>query len=289
LKHVTSASGPKTEFSGLEYLNQVAESPEEFKDKAIVANLDGRVENIRDAPQGGKYVTLGGEDHYISPDRFINVQKGQTLEAGDAMTDGLVDPEDVMTHKGLGAARAYWAEAMAKISKASGAGADRRLFETLARATVDHVDLDDPIEDGFLPDDRVRYSQYVLRRTPPKDVAEMPTSKAIGKYLEAPVLHHTVGTKLSASMAADLTDKGFDNVRVSPTAPGFRPSFVRLTQVAATDDDWLASLGGSYLGNQLRDGIGRAQDTNILSNHHPIPRLSVGVGYADDLETTGKF
>lgn len=289
MKHVTSASGPKTEFSGLEYLNQVAESPEEFKDRAVVSKHDGKVDNIREAPQGGQYVTVNGEDHYVAPDRFINVQKGQTLEAGDALTDGLMDPEDVMTYKGLGAARSYWADTMAKISKASGADADRRVFETIARAAVDHVDLDDPIEEGFLPDDRVRYSQYVLRRTPPKNVVELPASKAVGQYLEAPALHHTVGTRVTASMADDLAKKGFPKLQVSPNEPGFRPSLVRLTQVASTDDDWLASLGGSYLGNQLREGITRAQDTNIEKSWHPVPRLAVGEGYADKLEETGQF
>jgi hypothetical protein len=289
MKHVTSASGPKTEFAGLDYLNQVAESPEEFKDRAVVAKTEGRVDNVREAPQGGQYVTINGEDHYVAPDRFINVKKGQMLEAGDPLTDGLQDPEDVMKYKGLGAARAYWAETMAKISKASGAGADRRVFETLARSAVDHVDLDDPIEEGFLPDDRVRYSQFVLRRTPPRNVVELPASKAVGQYLEAPALHHTIGTRVTASMAEDLANKGFPKLQVSPTEPGFRPTMVRLTQVASTDDDWLASLGGSYLGNQLREGITRAQDTNVESNHHPVPRLAVGTGYADKLEETGKF
>jgi DNA-directed RNA polymerase subunit beta' len=289
MKHVTSASGPKTEFSGLDYLNQVAESPEEFKDRAVVAKTDGRVDNIREAPQGGQYVTINGEDHYVAPDRFINVKKGQTLEAGDPLTDGLQDPEDVMKYKGLGAARSYWAETMAKISKASGAGADRRVFETLARSAVDHVDLDDPIEEGFLPDDRVRYSQFVLRRTPPRNVVELPAGKAVGQYLEAPALHHTVGTRVTASMAEDLAKKGFPKLQVSPTEPGFRPTMVRLTQVASTDDDWLASLGGSYLGNQLREGITRAQDTNIEKSWHPVPRLAVGEGYADKLEETGQF
>ncbi len=288
-KHVTSASGPKQEFSGLDYLIQFTESPEEFKDKGIVASVDGVVSSIDQAPQGGSYIVIGDKKHYVPIDRTVAVKPGDTVEAGDNMSDGLVDPEDVMKYKGLGEARSYWASKMAQISKASGAGMDRRLFETLARANVDHIDLDDPEEEGFLPDDRVRYSEYVQRRNIPDKLQKLRATAAVGKYLEAPALHHTIGTRITPSIAEHLDKKGFGDVYVSEKEPGFRPVFVRLQQVASTDDDWLASLGGSYLGKNLQEGIMRAQDTNIEENNHPVPRMAVGVGYGDKLEETGKF
>lgn len=288
-KHVTSASGPKQEFSGLDYLIQFTESPEEFKDKGIVASSDGRIESIEPAPQGGTYIIVDGKKHYVPINREVSVKVGDQVEAGDNMSDGLVDPEDVMRYKGLGEARAYWASKMAQIAKASGAGMDRRLFETLARANVDHVELDDPDEDGFLPDDRVRYSEYVQRRTIPEKTQKTRATAAVGKYLEAPALHHTIGTRITPSIADHLEKKGFGDVFVSDREPGFRPVFVRLQQVASTDDDWLASLGGSYLGKNLQEGVLRAQDTNIEENIHPVPRMAVGVGYGEKLEETGKF
>jgi hypothetical protein len=33
----------------------------------------------------------------------------------------------------------------------------------------------------------------------------------------------------------------------------------------------------------------RAQDTNVLDNAHPVPRLAYGVGYGDRTEETGRF
>jgi hypothetical protein len=191
-------------------------------------------------------------------------------------------------HKGLGAGRRYWSDKMHDIAKASGAGMDRRQFETLARANVDHVELDDPVEEGFLPDDRVRYSRYVALRQPGK-VRSVSLRDAVGKYLETPALHHTVGTRVTKRVVDELQRGGIDQLNISDSEPGFRPVFIRLQQVAATDDDWLASLGGSYLGNQLQEGFMRAQDTNVEENYHPVPRLAVGVGYGDKMETTGKF
>lgn len=288
-KHVTSGKGKVKEFSGLDYINQFVESPEEFKDGATVARVAGTVERVEEAPQGGSYVIVGGERHYVPIDREITAAVGESLEAGDSLTDGLVDVEDILNYKGLGEARRYWAERLSSLAKASSAGMDRRLFEVLARANVDHVQLDDPVEEGFLPDDVVRYSSYLHRRQISGTPKSMLTKDAVGKYLEQPVLHHTAGTKITPKMAESIASKGYKEVFATDDEPSFRPTFVRLQQVASVDDDWLAGLGGSYLGNRLQKGITRSQDTNIEENIHPVPRLAVGVGFGDKLDTTGKF
>lgn len=289
LKHQASGKGRAKEFSGLDYINQFVESPEEFKDKAAVSPIIGTVQSIRPAPQGGMLITIGDQEIYTPLDREVTVNVGDSLEAGEQMTDGLLDVEDVLNHRGLGEARNYWASRMAEMAAASNAGMDRRNFEMLARSVVDHVDLDDPEEEGFLPDDRVRYSRWVKQRSMPTTPVEIKTRDAVGKYLEQPALHYTVGTKLTPRMTEHMDSKGFSKVYASDKEPGFRPVFVRLQQVATTDDDWLASMGGSYLGAQIGQGISRAQDTNILENVHPVPRLAVGVNYGDNIETTGKF
>jgi hypothetical protein len=289
MKHVTSGKGGTKEYSGLDYLNQFMESPEEFRDRAAVAPVDGHVSDIREAPQGGSILTIGGEDIYVPLDRTIGVKVGDHLEAGEALTDGLVDPEDVLKHRGLGEARRYWAERVGEMATATNAGMDARQFEMLARGVVDHVELDDPVEDGFLPDDKVRYSRWMHRRPIPASAKQAGIKDAVGRYLEQPASHYTVGTRITPKMAQKLSDGGWKEVFVSDEEPGFSPTFVRLQQVAATDDDWLASLGGSYLGANLQQGVTRAQDTNILENIHPTPRLAVGINYAEKLEETGKF
>jgi len=289
MKHVTSGKGKAREYSGLDFINQFVESPEEFKEKAAVSPVNGHVDAIRPAPQGGNYVVVGAHEVYVPLDREVTAKVGDALEAGDQLSDGLLDVEDVLAHRGLGEARRYWSDRMGAMAAASGAAMDRRLFETLAKSVVDHVELDDPEEEGFLPDDKVRYSRWLHRRNLPATPVETKLREATGKYLEQPALHYTVGTKLTPRMLDHLDKNGIPKVYVSDKEPSFRPTFVRLQQVAATDDDWLASLGGSYLGANLGQGVMRAQDTNILENIHPVPRLAVGVGYGDKLEETGKF
>lgn len=288
-KHVTSGVSAGDEYSGLDVIYQFTESPEEFKSKTVVAPVDGVIENITPAPQGGSYITVGGEEVYSPPDRGIVGKVGDSVEAGDPLTDGLMDPEDVIRYKGLGAGRRYYAEKLAEISKASGAGMDRRNFEVLARTAVDHVRLDDPLEDGYLPDDMVSFNDYVHRRKLPDDIKTAPALDSVGRFLEQPALHFTPGTRITRSVAKRLEESGFNDVASSAKPPGFEPEMMRLQAAASFGDDWLGRLGSSYLSRNLEDSKTRALDTNIESNPHPIPRMAVGVGYGDKVDTEGRF
>ena len=283
MKHVVSAAGGQQEFSGLSYIEQFTESPEEFRHRTVVSPVEGVVGGIREAPQGGNYIEINGQEVYVPLGRKMQVKPGDQVEAGDFLTDGLADPEDVLLYKGLGAARRYYADKLGEISAASGAAMDRRNFEVLARTAVDHVELDDPEEEGYLPSDLVSYNDYVHRRKLPENIAKLPLRDAKGLYLQHGALHFSVGTKLTPSTIKKLTEAGFDSVYAAPDPPAFSPRMLRLQQAASFTDDWLGRLGGSYLTRNFADSKMRALDTNILQNTHPVPRLAVGVGYGDNI------
>ena len=74
----------------------------------------------------------------------------------------------------------------------------------------------------------------------------MSASMAVGKYLERPVLHYTIGTRIRPSVVKNLQEFGLaDNVTVHDAPPPFRPQMVRGMAIAAHDLDWLASMQGS--------------------------------------------
>ena len=109
-KHTAGMTKGKKEYSGLSVIQQFTQSPEKFKDRGVVAELDGTVDDITEAPQGGSYVTVGGERHYIPVGHEVLVKPGDVLEAGDQLAEGLVDAEDIVRLKGLGEGRRYYTE-----------------------------------------------------------------------------------------------------------------------------------------------------------------------------------
>ena len=291
MKHVSGQAAGRREYSGFDWISQFTQAPEEFKDRATVSEKDGQVDLVEPAPQGGQFVTVAGHKHYVAPGFEVLVKPGQNVEAGDQIGDGLVDVADIIRLKGLGEGRRYYASRLNKLLKDSGFAGDPKNTEMLARAAIDHVTIDDNDNpQGHLPDDIVSYNSMASRYTPPEDTETDEPGKAIGKFLQAPTLHYSIGTKITPKIAEHLTRTGFKRVDFSPTEPSFRPEMVRLRVAAPEkDDDWLSAQATSYLRKQYTDHAVRGSDTDIAQNTHWAPRLAVGVGFGDNVRQTGKF
>lgn len=289
-KHTAGMSTGKKSYSGLEYIAQFTQSPEEFRDRAPVTDEDGIVESIEEAPQGGTYITVNGKKYYAGLGHEVLVSQGQTLEAGDQLAEGLVDPEDIVRTKGLGAGMLYYAKRLNKMLEDSSAGTDKRNTEVLARATMRHVKVDS--NDGigsYLPDDVVDYRALMKTYTPPETSRVLKPSDAVGKYLQKPVLHYTIGTRITPSVAKDIETNEYNEVLVDDEQPQFSPIMVRLRAASHTNPDWLASMSTSYLAKQLNESSTRGDDTNILHNTDFRPRLAVGAKFGENVRETGEF
>jgi DNA-directed RNA polymerase subunit beta' len=295
VKHTGGMAKGKKSFAGLNYISQFLSIPEDFKDRAAVSEVSGTVTKVEEAPQGGTYITVDNEKHFALPGFAPAVKVGQKVEAGDALSDGLINPADIVRLRGLGEGRKYYASRLSQILRDSGQNPDARNVEILARAALDNYLIEDPDEDSpWLPDDLVRASALARAYKPPADTADLPMERAVNKYLQVPALHYTIGTKITPSMANDLRSAGFDRVSVSAEKPWFRPEMKRLRVASHDSDDWLASLGTSYLKSQMRGSLERGDETNVAENYHFGPRLAFGAdagagAFGENIERTGKF
>jgi len=290
-KHSGGAfTGGKKVFSGFDYISQFVQVPDTFKDRASVSELGGKVERIEDAPQGGKYVTVEGEKHYVLPDLEVSVNVGDTVEPGDALSDGLINPRDVIRLRGLGEGRRYYSRRLKQMLDDSGQAAQLRNTEVIARGALDAVQIGDDGHMGYLPDSVVSYNKLEAEWVPRKDAESRLTRQSEGRYLEAPLLHYTIGTKLTSRMLDEIQEAGFDSINSHNKPPPFEPIQIRLrTNSYEVNPDWLARTGSSYLQKNLSESAQRGYDTNLKENTHPLPRLAVGVNFGDKIKETGKF
>ena len=290
-KHTAGMTQAKKTYSGLGVIQQFTQSPEKFKDEGTVATVDGKVEKIEEAPQGGMYVTIKGKKHYILPGHEVEVKEGQELEAGDQLAEGLVDPEDIVKYKGLGEGRKYWAERLGKILEDSGTPSDKRNLEVLARAAIRHVRVTN--QDGmgdYLPDDVIDYNALQDSYHPDEETTRQVRPKdAVGKYLQVPVLHYTIGTRITPKVAKFMQEHGHDKISVEDKAPSFTPEMIRLRTASHSNPDWMASMGTSYLTKQLNEAATEGDDTNVRQNADWRPRLAFGAGFGKTIDTTGEF
>lgn len=292
-KHKGGAgTGEKAQYGGFDIINQIAQSPETFPFKAAVATTSGPVTKIEDAPQGGKYVHVADTPHYVLPGFEPSVKVGETVEAGDGLSEGIIDVADILKHRGLGEARRYYVDRLREAYKDSGIAMPTKLnLETMARTTLDHVMVDDPDGVGdYLPDDTASYNRLITGYHPPADARLLALKEADGKYLQSPALHFTIGTKLTPKMLTRLEQAGFKQVHVSDKEPRFHPEMIRLrTAAAASGGDWLAKMHTSYLTSNLQRSAERGEETNVEHNVHFAPRLAFGKDFGKEIETTGEF
>ena len=280
---IVSNSGKKssgnTEFSGFDVIKNFATIPKQFKHQATVSEMDGTVDDIQQAPQGGWFVTVGGNSHYLHPDLEVTVKKGDLVEAGDQLNMGIPSPADVTRLKGIGEGRRYFAEGLTKILKDSGIKSHRRNAEVLARAMIGHLQVDELDDSGNgLPGDILNYSGWASNYKPRDGYESRNPEKAANMYLEQPALNYTIGTRVTPSVIKRLKRHGVGEVDVYPKPPGNSPVMLGVAKIPEHTGDWVSRLGSSRLKDRLSEDI-RLGSTSDIHGIHPLSGVAKGVEF----------
>jgi DNA-directed RNA polymerase subunit beta' len=272
-KHSGGVGGAGS-ISGFKALNALIQVPKKYPDGASHSQLDGKVHEIRPAPQGGTYVTVGGQDHYVPADRKITIKKGDDLEAGDVLSDGMPNPAEVVKHKGVGEGRRYFVDAMRQVMKNSGMSPHRRNIELLSRGIINHVRLNDEYG-AYVPDDVVPYSVLERDWQPRPGAVTGAPNTLTGHYLEKPVLHYSIGTKIGKSVANNLQRYGIKNIQAHKQPPPFESEMVRGMSNVSNDPDWMTRMLGSYQEKGLMNSVHRGLASNEAGSSY-VPALARG-------------
>jgi DNA-directed RNA polymerase subunit beta' len=261
-KHSGGIAGAGPTAGGFEAINQLVQVPKTFKGGAAIADVDGIVESIEKAPQGGSYIRIAGKRHYVAPEFDPLVVPGDRVEAGDVISQGLPNPSEIVRHKGIGAGRWHFMKIFRNTLRDSRISANRRNIELLARGLINHARVTD--EDGpesTLPDDVVEFSTITRGYKPRRGTKVMPAKRAYGMYLESPVLQYSIGTRVTPRIASDMQKHGVKEVKVHQDTPSFAPEMVRALDVLSYNDDWMVRLGGFHLKKNLLESVHRGRGT----------------------------
>lgn len=269
----------KKQLRGVQGVRQMLEIPRSFLHHAVLASKDGAVERIEKAPQGGHYIYVSGVKLYSSPDLRITARAGDKVEAGDALTDGIPKPDEVVRLKGLGQGREHLVDMLHGIYQRETGGVDRRHLETLARSVMNHVlitDTGDNTDHGFVRGDVIDYNRFHAALESHRK--KVPTDAAVGETLAENVLHFTAGTRVTPSMRDTLRARNIRAVNISTTAPRVEPVVRAASRTPLLNPDWMARLAHRYLKESLITGAHRG-DVSDLRGMNPIPAYAAGVTF----------
>lgn len=262
-KHVGGEEkGARRIKKGFAAIEQFLDMPENFVGGAAMSDFSGKVEGTRPAPQGGSYLKIGGNEQYIPPDVELNVNPGDTVEAGDALTSGMVNISKVLEHKGIGEARKQFVKNFAKVLEDNKLATQRRALESVARGYLNKVQVTDPDGlQGRLAGDYADYDDIAAHWEPRKDSRKVSVNDAGSGYLEMPALHYTIGTKITPSVRRFLNENGVKEITVNDNPPPFEPVMVRAKTWVNTDKDFLTALSGENLMRTFVDRASRGSNT----------------------------
>lgn len=272
----------------LNVLKRLVDVPKQFPDAAALSEKNGTVKSIRPAPQGGNIVDVDGEEHYVPQRRRLLVKTGDKVVKGDQLSDGIVNPAEVVRLKGIGPARVFFTKYYKDMYKqAYGKDIHQKHFETFARGMINYVEMKDAEEsDEILPGDKLTIQKVNKVFKPKRKETKSPAS-AKGMWLAKPYLHYTVGNEVTEEVVADLKKIGITEIEVTPDQPAFDPVMLRLDAIPAADPDWMRRLGGERLRTTLLSAVSKGEEADIHGTSY-IPGLAFGEEFGQVREQ-GKY
>lgn len=259
---------------GFQAIEQFINMPENFVGGAAISPVAGIVEKVYDAPQGGKYVQVSGTPIHIVAGFNAIVKKGDRVEAGDLISDGMPNIEKITEYKGIGEGRKAFVEGLYNVLQNNGGAVPKKQLEPFARAYIDKIEITDPDGvGGWIYGDITTYNKLAANWKPREGTASLKPANAIGKYLEIPALHYTIGTKVTGSVARDLGRAGIDSISVNDKEPPFKPFIPSAKQFTASDEDWITALSGEGLTKSFIQHAQRGSDSNLSGTSY-FPQLA---------------
>jgi len=148
-------------------LPRVAELFEARKPKmsAVLSEIDGAVAFAGTVKGMRKLVVKadGGEgrDYLIPAGKHINVREGDRVLAGEELTDGPLNPHDILDVKGVGEVQEYLVDKVQEVYRLQGVGINDKHIEVIVRQMLRKIVVDEPGDTEFLPGqqvDRLRWT-----------------------------------------------------------------------------------------------------------------------------------
>src|SRR5262245_43320657 len=128
------------------------------KEPAIMAEIDGMVELVREMKRGKRTILVKNEEsgivqeHLVPHGKHLKVQTADRVRAGQPLTEGPLIPHDILRISGEDALQQYLLREVQGVYRSQNVTIDDKHIETIVSQMLRKVQVADPGDTDFLPD-----------------------------------------------------------------------------------------------------------------------------------------
>jgi DNA-directed RNA polymerase subunit beta' len=243
LAHQPRATGGTQDITGgLPRVTEVFEARKP-KDPAAMAEISGRIELRSDKRKGKMTIIIRSEsgmekEHHVPRDRHLNVHAGDTVEAGDALTDGPLVPHDILRIKGEEALQRYLIAEVQNVYRSQNVNINDKHMEIIISQMMRKIEIESVGDSSFLPGEVV--DKFMFR----KENQSLSNSVRIVSPGDIPELHE--GQLVDKKELTRMTDKFADLKPAPPKTRRPKPSTAKtlllgITKASLWSDSFIAA------------------------------------------------
>jgi DNA-directed RNA polymerase subunit beta' len=120
----------------------------------VTARMAGTV-ILEDGRLAIQYIEHDEREYAIPPSARLRVENGQRVAAGDLLTEGAANPQDILRIKGKEAVQKYMVDEVQSVYRSQGVTINDKHIETIVRQMLRKVRVDNPGDTDLLPGDLV--------------------------------------------------------------------------------------------------------------------------------------
>jgi DNA-directed RNA polymerase subunit beta' len=133
------------------------------KGQAIISEMDGVVKEIRETKDRREIEIQGSAESKVYPVSYgsrIRVVQGQQVEAGDELTDGSIDPKEMLRIKGIRGVQNYILQEVQRVYRNQGVEINDKHVEVMIKQMLRKIRIVDPGDTILLPGAFVDIHEY---------------------------------------------------------------------------------------------------------------------------------
>ncbi|MFP4527575.1 MAG: DNA-directed RNA polymerase subunit beta', partial [Candidatus Kapaibacterium sp.] len=243
---------------------------------AVVSEIDGIV-SFEKHKRGQRILKVTSLDektaleYSVQVGKYILVQEGDFVRAGDRLTDGSINPHDILRIKGANAVQEYLVNEIQEVYRMQGVKINDKHIEVIVRQMLQKVRVVDSGDSVFLENDHVDRIRFFDENQRLKNLVVI-TDPGDSKFTE----NQLVNRRKAREANSDLKKKDKEVAAFRPTEPAIaEPILLGITQASLSTESWLSAASFQETTRVLSDAsvAGKVDDLNGLKENIIIGQL----------------